>query len=72
MRVIYSRADVRKIAEYRENLNSALQSFEVGHKPNVSSDAKYDEEIPDEWKQKIAYQPTSVRYIDLSQIIPSL
>ena len=28
MRVIYSRADVRKIAEYRENLNSAIQRFE--------------------------------------------
>lgn len=32
MRVIYSRADVRKIADYRENLNSALQKFEVRHK----------------------------------------
>ena len=32
MRVIYSRADVRRIAEYRENLNSALQKFEVRFK----------------------------------------
>ena len=31
MRVIYSRADVGKIAEYRENLNTALQKFEVRH-----------------------------------------
>jgi hypothetical protein len=29
MRLIYSRADVGKIAEYRENLNSAMQKFEV-------------------------------------------
>ena len=29
MRVIYSRADGGKIAEYRENLNAALQKFEV-------------------------------------------
>ena len=33
MRVIYSRADVGKIAEYRENLNYAMQKFEVRHKP---------------------------------------
>ena len=32
MRVIYSRADVGKIAEFRENLNSAMQKFEVRHK----------------------------------------
>ena len=32
MRVIYSKADVGKIAEYRENLNSAMQKFEVRHK----------------------------------------
>ena len=32
MRVIYSRADVGKIAEYRANLNSAMQKFEVCHK----------------------------------------
>ena len=31
MRVIYSRVEVGKIAEYRENLNSALQKFEVCH-----------------------------------------
>ena len=36
------------------------------HPREVSYDAKYDEEIPDEWKHKVAYQPTSVRYIDLS------
>ena len=28
-RVIYSRADVGKIAEYRQNLNAAVQKFEV-------------------------------------------
>ena len=42
MRVIFSKSDVGKIAEYRENLNSALQKFEVRHtsqiKPNASSD----------------------------------
>ena len=32
MRLIYSRADIGKIAEYRENLNSAMQRFEVRHK----------------------------------------
>ena len=31
MRVIFSKSDVGKIAEYRENLNSALQKFEVRH-----------------------------------------
>jgi hypothetical protein len=31
MRVIYSRADAGKIAEYRENLTSAMQKFEVCH-----------------------------------------
>ena len=29
MCVIYSRADVGKIAGFRENLNSAMQKFEV-------------------------------------------
>ena len=32
MRVIYSRADVYKIAEYRESINSAFQKFEVRHR----------------------------------------
>ena len=44
MRVIFSRSDVAKIAEYREILNSALRKFEVRHTSqvrllvNVSSD----------------------------------
>ena len=29
MRVIYSKADVGKIVEYRQNLNAAMQKFEV-------------------------------------------
>ena len=41
MRMIYSRAEVGKIAEYREILNYALVKFEVRHanqvKLNVSS-----------------------------------
>ena len=42
MRVTYSRADVGKITEYRENKNSAFQKLEVRHKSqfelNILSD----------------------------------
>ena len=55
MRVIYSRADVRKVQEYRENLNSAFRKFEVRHrssyKLNVSSDTLVAS-ISDEYRPK--------------------
>ena len=36
MRVIYSRADIGKISEYHESLNTAMQKFEVRHKSRLS------------------------------------
>jgi hypothetical protein len=40
--------------------------FHPRHPRPVTYDPNSDEEVPDEWKEKVAYQPTSVRCSDLS------
>jgi len=46
MRVIFSRADIGKIAEYRENLNSAMQKFELQSHMNIDLKlGKFSEQI---------------------------